>query len=94
MNKGGRVLAANHASSCSTVAEERKGRALLDLYAGSTEILTQRELINAGSDKRFARRDEKGQFKESDDQGSSLCRDPRQHAKHNPKVSLESRDAC
>ncbi len=41
----------------------------------------QRELINTGSDKRFVRRDEKGQFKESDDVGRSLAADRRQHAK-------------
>jgi hypothetical protein len=57
---------------------------------GSTEILIQRELINAGSDKRFARRDEKGQFKESDDQGSSLSRDPRQHATINERIGIAS----
>ena len=42
---------------------------------------SKRELINTGSDKRYVRRDEKGQFGESDDQGRSLSKDPRQHAK-------------
>lgn len=42
----------------------------------------RRELINIGSDKRFVRRDEKGQFKESDDVGRSLAADRRQPAKH------------
>jgi hypothetical protein len=40
-----------------------------------------RELINTGHDKRYVRRDAKGQFKESDDVGKSLGRDVRQHAK-------------
>ena len=40
-----------------------------------------RELIDTGNDKRFVRRDEKGQFKESDDVGRSLAGDRRQHAK-------------
>ena len=40
-----------------------------------------RELIDTGTDKRFVRRDEKGQFKESDDVGRSLAQDVRQHAK-------------
>ena len=40
-----------------------------------------RELIDTGHDKRFMRRDDKGQFKESDDVGKSLGRDVRQHAK-------------
>jgi hypothetical protein len=41
----------------------------------------KRELIDTGSDKRFVRRDEKGQFKQSDDVGRSLAADRRQHAK-------------
>ena len=40
-----------------------------------------RELIDTGTDKRFVRRDEKGQFKESDDVGRSLARDRQQQAK-------------
>jgi hypothetical protein len=42
---------------------------------------SDRELIDTGRDKRFVRRDEKGQFKESDDVGRSLARDVKQHAK-------------
>ena len=41
----------------------------------------KRELIDTGSDKRYIRRDDKGQFKESDDQGRSLARDVKQQAK-------------
>ena len=41
----------------------------------------KRELIDTGTDKRYVRRDEKGQFKESDDQGRSLAKDVKQHAK-------------
>jgi hypothetical protein len=41
----------------------------------------KRELIDTGADKRYVRRDAKGQFKESDDQGRSLARDVQQHAK-------------
>lgn len=41
----------------------------------------KRELIDTGSDKRYVKRDEKGQFKESDDVGKSLSQDVRQHAK-------------
>ncbi len=44
-----------------------------------------RELIDTGTDKRFVRRDEQGQFKESDDVGKSLGQDPRQHAKTKSK---------
>jgi hypothetical protein len=46
---------------------------------------SERELIDTGRDKRYVRRDEKGQFKESDDQGRSLSRDVRQHAKTKAK---------
>jgi hypothetical protein len=42
---------------------------------------SSRELINTGTDKRYVRRDEKGHFKESDDQGRSHSSDRRQHAK-------------
>lgn len=41
----------------------------------------KRELIDTGTDKRYVRRDEKGQFKESDDQGRSLAQDVRHEAK-------------
>ena len=40
-----------------------------------------RELIDTGRDKRYVRRDDKGQFSESDDVGRSLSQDVRQHAK-------------
>ncbi|MEN3331524.1 MAG: hypothetical protein V7641_889 [Blastocatellia bacterium] len=40
-----------------------------------------RELIDTGRDKRYVRRDEKGQFKESDDVGRSLAQDVRHAAK-------------
>jgi hypothetical protein len=41
----------------------------------------ERELIDTGTDKRYVRRDAKGQFKESDDQGKSLAQDVKKHAK-------------
>jgi hypothetical protein len=41
----------------------------------------KRELIDTGTDKRYVRRDESGQFKESDDQGRSLAQDVRHKAK-------------
>jgi hypothetical protein len=45
----------------------------------------KRELIDTGTDKRFVRRDEQGQFKESVDVGRSLAADQRQSAKTAPK---------
>lgn len=47
--------------------------------------MSKRELIDTGSDKRYVRRDEKGQFKESDDVGRSHAADRRQKAKHESK---------
>ena len=41
----------------------------------------KRELIDTGADKRYVRRDGKGQFNESDDQSRSLGQDVRQEAK-------------
>jgi hypothetical protein len=46
---------------------------------------SKRELIDTGTDKRFVRRDDQGQFKESDDVGRSLSRDVKQHAKTKAK---------
>ena len=42
---------------------------------------SKRELIDTGTDKRFVRRDEKGQIKESDDVGRSLAQDVKRKAK-------------
>ena len=41
---------------------------------------SHRELIDTGTDKRFVRRDEKGQFDEVADVGRSLAQDRRQEA--------------
>jgi len=42
---------------------------------------SKRELIDTGTDKRYVRRDEQGQFKESDDVGRSLRQDRQRKAK-------------
>jgi hypothetical protein len=44
-------------------------------------MASKRELIDTGTDKRYVRRDEKGQFEESDDVGRSLSQDVRRKAK-------------
>ena len=44
-----------------------------------------RELIDTGTDKRFVRRDSKGQFSESDDVGRSLAQDQKRGAKTKAK---------
>ena len=41
----------------------------------------KRKLIDTGTDKRYVRRDSKGQFNESDDQSRSLGQDVRHEAK-------------
>jgi hypothetical protein len=44
-----------------------------------------RELIDTGTDKRYVRRDNQGQFKESDDVGRSSATDQKRDAKNKPK---------
>jgi hypothetical protein len=46
-----------------------------------TEEGSKAELIDTGTDKRYVRRNPKGQFKESDDVGRSLSADRRTKAK-------------
>ena len=48
--------------------------------------MAKRELIDTGSDKRYVRRNNRGQFNESDDVGRSLAADRRQHAKTKVKA--------
>ena len=50
----------------------------------SSKALGKRTLIDPNGDKRYIRRNEKGQIKESDDQGRSLSQDVRKSA--NKKV--------
>jgi len=44
-----------------------------------------RELIDTGTDKRYVRRDQKGQFKESDDVGRSSAQDQKRDSDTKPK---------
>ena len=48
---------------------------------GAKKSAAKREFIDTGRDKRFIRRDESGQFKESDDVGRSLTQDRKRKAK-------------
>jgi hypothetical protein len=43
---------------------------------------SHRELVDTGNEKRFVRRNEKGQFDETVDVGKSLTQDRKQRAKH------------
>jgi hypothetical protein len=52
---------------------------------------SNRELIDTGTDKRYVRRDGKGQFKESDDQGRSLAQDVKHAAKTRVKAGQGDR---
>jgi hypothetical protein len=47
---------------------------------------TRRELIDTGTDKRFVRRDDAGEFRESDDVGKSLAKDVKNAAKTRVKA--------
>lgn len=49
----------------------------------NTKAASKREEIDTGTDKRYVRRDDKGQFKESDDVGRSLSQDVRKKASTN-----------
>ena len=49
--------------------------------AGKSGSAAKRELIDTGTDKRYVRRDEKGQFEEVDDVGRSLAQDVKKKAK-------------
>ena len=44
-----------------------------------------RELVDTGTDKRYVRRDEQGQFKESDDVGRSSAQDQKRHTNKTPR---------
>lgn len=48
-------------------------------------MATKRDLIDTGTDKRYVRRDEKGQFTEVDDVGRSLAADQKRDAKTTAK---------
>lgn len=53
--------------------------------AASKKASGKRETIAPNGDKRYIRRDEKGQIKESDDVGRSLSQDKKQSAKKTAK---------
>ena len=44
--------------------------------------MSERERIDTGTDKRYVRRDEQGQFKESDDVGRSSAQDQKRDAEN------------
>ena len=46
----------------------------------NSKSASKRELIDTGKDKRYVRRNDQGQFKESDDVGRSLSQDMRKKA--------------
>jgi hypothetical protein len=51
----------------------------------------KRELINTGTDKRYVKRNAKGQFAESDDVGRSLSQDKKRKAKTTVKPGYGDR---
>ena len=44
--------------------------------------MTDRERIDTGNDERYVRRDDQGQFKESEDVGRSSAQDQKRDAEH------------
>ena len=63
----------------------RAGPAGFDRHNFMMERHMPRELIDTGTDKRYVRRDEQGQFKESDDVGRSSAQDQKRDSKTKPK---------
>ncbi|AWM24054.1 hypothetical protein AOX55_0000777 [Sinorhizobium fredii CCBAU 25509] len=55
-------------------------------------MISKRQLIDPGTDKRYVRRDEDGKFKESVDVGRSLSSDKKQKAKHDAKPGEGDKD--
>jgi len=60
-------------------------RSLSRREQSAEEALVPRELIDTGTDKRYVRRNKKGQFKESDDVGRSSATDQKRDSKTKPK---------
>ena len=47
--------------------------------------MSDRERIDTGTDKRYVRRDDQGQFKESEDVGRSSAQDQKRDAEHSTR---------
>jgi hypothetical protein len=63
------------------MAKKKAAKKKAPKKTGGRKSAAKRELINTGRDKRFVRRGEQGQFKESDDVGRSLSQDRKRNAK-------------
>lgn len=72
-------------SARASPTNRRSITALLSRGATIEDDMPRRELIDTGTDKRYVRRNTKGQFNESDDVGRSLAADRRQKAKKTAK---------
>jgi hypothetical protein len=58
----------------------------VEVFAKQLEsIMTKREMIDTGNDKRYVRRDDEGRFKKSVDVSRSLSADARREAKADAK---------
>ena len=74
------------AEQADRIAALRRAREAAGLTPRSTgDQMAKRELIDTGTDKRYVRRNSRGQFKESDDVGRSLAADRRRRAKTKSK---------
>jgi hypothetical protein len=63
------------------VAKKQATKSSSRRSSGSRRKAAKRQRIDTGQDKRYVRRDNQGQFKESDDVGRSLTQDRRRNAK-------------
>lgn len=63
-----------------------KGAATTSPRKSARQNASKRELIDTGTDKRYVRRNAKGEFNEVDDVGRSLSQDRRRKAKKTVKA--------
>jgi hypothetical protein len=62
-------------------ADVQESYTIEEMKMGAKRSSSNRELIDTGTDKRYVRRDDLGQFKESDDVGKSLSQDINRQAR-------------
>jgi hypothetical protein len=63
------------------ISSLKRARETAGAQPSTGELMARRELIDTGSDKRYVRRNKRGQFNEVDDVGRSLAADRRKRAK-------------
>jgi len=76
---------ADAGSSCGTFRRRLRNQNSRQPFDRHGRNVMPRELIDTGTDKRYVRRDEKGQFRESDDVGRSSATDQKRDSQTKPK---------